>query len=204
MTNSTQPQPRANSATSVLRRLIMPPVFPDEEKTRVARTLNASLLIVFVIAALYSIVSLMAGDDVPSIILSGITTLFTAGIWILMRSGHVRLASALLSLMLLVNIALAVYINGTIRAPITATFVLGIVLAGSLISTRAAVGMLLVTACHIDRFSTGRTQRPTPCSFVRCRPGSISDLPRHLRYRRCVPKSCHPEHCRSNRARPTS
>lgn len=129
----------------LIRRFLTPPVFADEDKTRIAGTLNAVLVVVFVVAALYSIVSIVLGNDMPSIILSGITTLLTVGIWILMRGGRVQLAGVLLSIMFLVNITLAVYITGSIRAPITAAFVLGIVLAGLLVGTRAAVGMLLVT-----------------------------------------------------------
>jgi GAF domain-containing protein len=132
-----------------VKRFITPPVFADEDKTRTARTLNAVLVLVFIVVGLYLIITVVFGDDIYSIILTAATALLTIGMWILMRRGHVQWAGALLSLVLMINVTLAVYINGTIRAPITSAYLLSIAIAGLFVSTWAAFGMVALSAAAL-------------------------------------------------------
>jgi GAF domain-containing protein/DNA-binding response OmpR family regulator len=140
MTNATTQKP------NWFKRFITPPVFPDDENTRNARIVHAVLIVVLAVVALYGLVGLVFGNDAASVILTVITLLLIIGIWILLQHGHVKAASLGLSIVLMINITLAVYITGSIRAPITAAYLLAIAIAGLLVSTQAAVGLLLVTA----------------------------------------------------------
>jgi signal transduction histidine kinase/DNA-binding response OmpR family regulator len=132
-----------------IKHFIAPPVFADEEKTRTARILNAVLLVAFVIIALYAISNIVFGNNLASIILSGVTPVLIIGIWFLMRSGRVQRSVAVLSLMFQIVTTFGVYTTGSIRAPITTAFLVGIILAGLLISLRVAVGLLALTAATL-------------------------------------------------------
>src|SRR3972149_1807391 len=133
-----------------VKQFLAPPVFADEEKTRAARTLNAVLVLVFVVVGLYFIVIILFSTDTFSIILAAIMTLLPVGLWILMRRGHVQRASILLSTALMIAVTLAVYSSGGIRAPITSAYLIGIAVAGLLVSTQAAIGMVaLATAALV-------------------------------------------------------
>jgi PAS domain S-box-containing protein len=79
------------------------------------------------------------------IAIGAITAALVLGMWLIMRRGHVQLASLLLSAMLLVNTTILVYFTGTIRAPMTATYIVCIVIAGLLVDHRAAALFLCLS-----------------------------------------------------------
>jgi signal transduction histidine kinase/DNA-binding response OmpR family regulator len=137
---------------SMLKRIqvfLTPPSFEDEQKTRTARILNAVLLVAFIVITLYAISNIVFGNNLSSIILSGVTPVFIIGIWFLMRSGRVQLSVAVLAFTFHIATTFGVYTTGSVRAPITTAFLVGIVLAGLLISMRAAIGLFALTAATL-------------------------------------------------------
>jgi PAS domain S-box-containing protein len=126
--------------------LLAPPVFEDEEKTRRAGLLNVILLAIFVIALLLTLSTQLFRVSEPTIpgrvAVGAITAALVLAIWLMMRRGHVTLASVLVASMLLVNTTIAVYFIGTIRAPMAANYIVCIVIAGLLVGGRAALVFL--------------------------------------------------------------
>jgi PAS domain S-box-containing protein len=131
---------------SQIRKLLAPPLFGDEEKTRRASLLNVILLAVFVIASLLTLATRLFSFNEPTIpgrmAVGAITAALVLAMWLMMRRGHVTLTSVLLSSVLLVNTTIAVYFIGTIRAPMAANYIVCIVVAGLLVGGRAAAVFL--------------------------------------------------------------
>jgi two-component system cell cycle sensor histidine kinase/response regulator CckA len=127
-------------------RLLAPPIFEDEEKTRRASLLNVILLAAFVIAALLTLaaplLSVAQDTTISEITVGVITAALILAMWLIMRRGHVTLASLLLSSTMLVNTTIVVYFIGSIRAPLAANYIVCIVVAGLLVGNHAAVAFL--------------------------------------------------------------
>ena len=123
------------------RRFLTAPVFEDDEdKTRKASLLNIILLAVFVSTSILTLlIGLLRVTDPRSVVIGAVTALLALAIWFIMRRGYIRLASILLSSMLLVNVTIVVYFTGTINHPIATVYIVCVVIAGLLVSNRAAV-----------------------------------------------------------------
>ena len=129
--------------------LLAPPVFDDPEKTRKARLLNVILLVTLLLAILITLSTIFLAPATPTVpgrmMISTVTAALALGMWIIMRRGHVQLASVLLSGALLLNTTIAVYLMGTIRAPIVSNYIVCIIIAGLLVNNRAAAAFLLLS-----------------------------------------------------------
>jgi len=127
-------------------RLLAPPIFEDEEKTRRAGLLNIILLAAFVIASLLTLavplLSVAQDTTQSKITVGAITAALLLAMWLIMRRGHVTLASVLLSSTMLVSTTIVVYFIGSIRAPLAANYIVCIVVAGLLVGSRAAIAFL--------------------------------------------------------------
>jgi signal transduction histidine kinase len=123
-----------------IRKLFAAPVFQDDDKTRVASLLNIILLAVCLAASILTLLAGLLGATDPRNLATGAATAILAlAMRFTMRRGHVHAISILLSFILLVNGTIAVYFAGTIRAPIATVYILCIVIASLLLSTRAAI-----------------------------------------------------------------
>ncbi|MBI2332223.1 MAG: GAF domain-containing protein [Chloroflexi bacterium] len=121
-----------------IRQTFAPPVFEDEEKTRVASLLNSILWAVIVIGSLYTILAPIFLGQFFSAILTG--TIVVAGIIarLLMMRGLVRQASVIILIVFNLVITLSIYIsNGTLGASYF-SLVLTTVVAGVLLGGRGA------------------------------------------------------------------
>src|SRR5690349_20802991 len=123
-----------------LRSFFAPPLFPDDEKTRVAGLLHANLLAIIVLYGVYDILALV----VPAI--STRRLLSTAPILILglalmpvLRRGYVRLASAILCASLWTIGTGATIFGGGVAAPAFSGYFLVVLIAGLLLGWRAAL-----------------------------------------------------------------
>jgi len=124
------------------RALFYPPVFADEEKTRVAalltRVLRGVLIVTLIVTPL--VILLQPTHGRPNVALLGSATgLITLGLLTLTRRGYVRLASALLPSLLLVIVTLALLTFGGLRSPTVSGYLAIIVIAGLLLGERGAV-----------------------------------------------------------------
>jgi GAF domain-containing protein len=133
-----------------LKRITAPPIFEgDEDKTRTASLLNTVLLTVLVLAVVFSLFSIALSRTLSTVVLliiEGVMVLVVLGSRFLMRSGRVRLASILFSLMLWVIITLVAVASGGVRTPGFGLCLVVIVIAGLLLGGRAGFGFAGLSA----------------------------------------------------------
>ncbi len=126
-----------------LRRFTSPPVFPDDdEKTRTARLLNTILWTTLSLSVLF----LLFLFAVPSIspmpglsdIMVGVVILLQVGTLLRLRSGHVKMASIMLSILLWAVITAGVIIGGGVFSVAFSTYIVIILIIGLLLGGRGA------------------------------------------------------------------
>ncbi len=125
-----------------LRRLLVPPVFEeDDEKTRAAALLNAMLLFIAGCGVILPLVSaFVAPSDFGfTAALGAVLVMGSVGLAFLLRSGRVQLASALFCLLFMVVVTTGVFTFGGIRSAVAKSYLLVILMAGLLIGWRGAV-----------------------------------------------------------------
>ncbi|MBN1976078.1 MAG: GAF domain-containing protein [Anaerolineae bacterium] len=123
-----------------IRKFLAPPVFEDEEKTRVAALLNTILLAFFVIASVFTVVAglSVSTTTVTSLLIGSGTGILSLALWFAMRRGYVRLASLLFSIIVMAGITLALYSSGNVQSSMSAGYIICIVAAGILMGNWAA------------------------------------------------------------------
>lgn len=127
---------------SALRDWCQPPQFPgDENKTRIAFTLNAILLMGLGSALVYILfILVVAQGEFKSLIFSLLPILFLTGLRHLLRRGAVFLASALLVFLSWLNLTIAAIVDGYgIHGTSLYGYIIIVIVAGLLINWRAAV-----------------------------------------------------------------
>ena len=120
---------------------IRPPLFPgDEDKTRSALLLNV-ILNTFLLALPIFVIAITLGNNTPRperilliVVIAWLTIFVTK---LIMFSGRVALAGVFAVTIIFIATTLVVYHLGTIRAPATAVYLLGIVTAGLTVTRRA-------------------------------------------------------------------
>ncbi len=115
---------------------LAPPKFEgDADKTRVASLLNTILLAVFIITSLLTVLTALLPDVNPlSLTVGAVMALLSLAMLFVMRRGYIRFASIVLVTALWANVTFAVYLTGTIRAPLTSIYILCVIIAGLLLS----------------------------------------------------------------------
>jgi len=136
------------------RRFLKPPVFEDEDKTRAARLLNTILVTLTVTLPILiagALAGRAAGAIVPPAIYVIVTTLWVMvqGLGLLLQRGRVAVAGFGLVLMMFAAVTMVLAAQGTIRAPATSFYILVIVIAGLVISRRAAVMMTILNTLAV-------------------------------------------------------
>jgi two-component system, sensor histidine kinase and response regulator len=125
-----------------IKRLLAPPVFDDDEKTRVAALLNVMLVSSVIVGTVRSgltFFALQTQDPVPAAV-PELATVLCVGILVLLRYGYVRLAGLALPLLGFAMATLAMVYFGGIRLLISNFYVLAIVGSGLLLGERAVIG----------------------------------------------------------------
>src|SRR5258706_6404179 len=103
---------------SYLRRWLTPPIFPDEEQTRIASLLNILLLTTSFICLVDAAALLVfAPETIPTFWINGVGVAVGVGLLWIMRRGMVRLASWILCLVMWLLITYYVSISGGLRSP---------------------------------------------------------------------------------------
>ena len=126
---------------------LKPPVFSeDENKTRIARTLHAILLISLFGAGMYAILLVgIAHNEEQSLTFALLATPLVLGVWYLMRKGYVYLASTLLVSLAWLNLTAAAIADGYgIRGISLQGYILIVIVAGLLIGWRASLVFALL------------------------------------------------------------
>lgn len=130
------------------RSFLSSPVFPDdEERTRIADLLNAILLSVLFVGVVIGIPSVIITPTPARFLVELALILSVIGLLALLRSGRVRLASALFSTGLLVSVSVGSYLAGGFRGSTMSAYFGIVLISGLLLGTRAAVafGMISIT-----------------------------------------------------------
>lgn len=120
-----------------LRQWLEPPVFADEEQNRRARLLNLILLSILLIIPVGVIAALLDDTLPPFIYLLYTCGLVSAlGLRMLLQRGRVALAAQGVIILGALYATLAIIAQGSIRSPVTATYILTVVAAGLLYDRR--------------------------------------------------------------------
>src|SRR4051794_40258348 len=102
-----------------IRRLLAPPVFADEEQTRIAALLNVITLGSAALLALRAFGTLLfQPNPYPFVFFVALGEMLAVGTLVLMHRGYVRLASLLSCLMAMGIATLSMYYFGGIRRPV--------------------------------------------------------------------------------------
>src|SRR5688572_29082141 len=113
--------------------LLAPPVFEgDEEKSRIARTLNFILIAVMILLMAFSAQALFLIPELGRILIELVLVFWTLIMLIVLRRGYVREAAFLLSLTLWVVVSYGTYQTGGFRGSIMSSYY-GIVLIACLV-----------------------------------------------------------------------
>ena len=126
-----------------IRRLLAPPVFEDEDKTRVAVLLNTILWILTAIAGVAALFFLFLPDAALYLPLVGVFLLgYIVSMW-LMRQGRLSAASLLFLVSIWISMAgVCLYFGGT-ETPAYFGFTIVVVAAGLLLGGRGAMDRCL-------------------------------------------------------------
>jgi putative methionine-R-sulfoxide reductase with GAF domain len=126
---------------SRIQELASPPIFVDEEKTRVASLLNTILLVVIAIAAIIMLAALFVPSPEVLVFVAGTVILLSIGEFFLLRSGHVRLASILFLSGQWVSVTILMLITGGIASVFAAGQLTTTMFAGFLLGGYAAMAI---------------------------------------------------------------
>ncbi len=131
-----------------MRHLIAPPVFEnDEDKTRIARLLNAILLTAVAATVMLIIATPLASSDLGAPwLLESVLVLLELSALVLMRRGHVQLASALFTSGAWAYVTLVVFTFGGVRSPNMVSYVTVVLIAGFLGGKPARIGFAGLSA----------------------------------------------------------
>jgi GAF domain-containing protein len=128
---------------SRIRQFVAPPIFEgDEDKTRIAAQLNLILwtfaVIVVVVGLAVPFLFLSQGLTIAAVL--GGLVLLTSGMLFVMRRGQVRLAGGIFSLGMWLLYTLLIVGTGGMTSPVNLTWIVVVIMAGLLLSRRAALG----------------------------------------------------------------
>ena len=119
-----------------VRLFLAPPVFADEEKTRIAALLNTilyALITVMVVASFVAILSALLTNsefDISSLYSIVVEVLFFVGLIALIRAGYVTQVSTILAFVLSIATAFSMQQAPDLGSPTTAGYFLSIIVAG--------------------------------------------------------------------------
>ncbi len=132
---------------SFLRRMLTAPVFEGHDhKTRIARLLHIILLALASVILIFATLEILVSGIGIVLVATEVTGLVYFCLWIVMRRGHVKLVSIITASLFLISTTVLIYFTGTIRTPITAFYIVGVVLAGLLLGNR---GTLIFTVLSL-------------------------------------------------------
>ncbi|KPK21344.1 MAG: hypothetical protein AMK69_21940, partial [Nitrospira bacterium SG8_3] len=129
-----------------IRNILAPPEFEDKEKTRVAKILYIISLVIFTILAIVSAVTPFIFHRWNGPIVSGITLIPVSIMMILIRKGHVRIASMFFAFSVLLLDTVLIVISGGLEGGIAVGYVIVVITAGLLLGGWAGVGIAGVIA----------------------------------------------------------
>lgn len=135
------------------RKIFSPPVFEDEEKTRVARLFNGIAIAGFFILVSMIVIRIATGTmNILQFWVAFSTASAHAALLIMMRRGFVRVSCLLYSVLLFIGVSFAVYINGGASTSITSYYILCIATASLLVGNRAGIITMIFSIIAVFGF----------------------------------------------------
>jgi signal transduction histidine kinase len=129
-----------------IRKYLSPPIFQgDEEKTRTASFLNTILLIVLLMVVVFASLTFFLTLNFGRVIIELFLVLLSLSMLLLMRRGHVRLASVIFSSALLVIVSIGTFLSGGFRGSTMSAYIGIIIITGLLLGNWAALMYALFT-----------------------------------------------------------
>lgn len=160
-----------------IKRLLSPPIFPDdEEKTRAAELLNTVLLGLTVLSLVAIVVLLQGGTMLAPVYTTvSLFLVFLIACQIPMRMGYVKPVGIAVIILFTLTVTLAVASGGTVRVPGVALFMVTIVMSGLIIGRIAAYwSAILVSIIFVTLLLLEVNDRlPEPIMVVNVQQGLI-------------------------------
>jgi PAS domain S-box-containing protein len=143
----------SGSIGSYLRQVLKPPVFEDEEKTRIAMVLGIILWALVAVVGTLIITWLATGrshDLGPyAFIANSLIILFAIGLLFMIRSGYVQIAGLSLIIFLWANITFQAFTSDGVRGSAAIIYLTIMVLAALLLGWRSSVGLGVLSTLAI-------------------------------------------------------
>lgn len=130
----------------MLRRIFAPPIFEDEEKTRIAALLNSILLAVIVIGATYTVIAPFLLGQYVSAVLTATIVVASLISRQLMRNGYISAATIILLTIFHVVLVASIAVSGGIFGASYFSLVMTTVVAGVLLGGRSAYIMAAINS----------------------------------------------------------
>lgn len=131
-----------------LRQFFAPPIFEDQEKTRIAAILNTVLYSCITMLVVLNMIlvmqSLISGQEFPDLIVSGTAIGSFIVLIVLMRLGFVNQVSLLLSFVISAVLAIALLRSEALMSPTITGYFVVIIIAGLLSGGWPALGMAFI------------------------------------------------------------
>jgi methyl-accepting chemotaxis protein len=150
---------------SFLRRLVAPPVFDDDEKTRIAQLLNTILLVILVLVTLYTVILVFSARNLSNLWVEGVLVLFAAGLLWMMHRGLVRPAALVLALTLWAVVTVGIGWGGGVGGSGLFSYFGIILIAGLLLGPWAGTvfgGLSIAAAAGLLLFEQAGLLPPVP------------------------------------------
>ena len=142
-----------NTPWTWLKDLLSPPVFEDEEKTRIARILGIILWTIVAILGALIITWVVTGrsEDLGpyAFVANGIIIAVSIGLLFLTRSGHVKSACLIFVIFLWANISFQAFTSDGVRGSAPIIFMTIMVLAGLLVGWKFSIGIAVISMIFI-------------------------------------------------------
>lgn len=127
-----------------IRQILAPPVFEDEEKTRIARMLNNILLAACILVVLLGLASTLFEGKPMSMVGGAIIFVSALAMQPVMRRGHVKAASLVATAAAFVGVTVTVWFDGSIRTPSVMGYIVCFIVASMLAGKPAGRAFMIL------------------------------------------------------------
>jgi len=142
-----------HSTSTRLKHLLYPPVFEDEEKTRIARILGIILWAIVAVVGVIITAWLVTGksDELGpyAFLANGVIIVVSIGLLILIRSGRVKPAGLIFIIFLWTNITFQAFTSDGVRGSAAIIYMTIMVLAGLLVGWKSSIGVAVFSTISI-------------------------------------------------------
>ena len=155
-----------------IKDLLAPPIFEEEEKTRIARILGIILWSIVAVVGTLIVIWLATDKSYElgpcAILANSVIVAVSIGLLFLIRSGHVKQAGLIFIIFLWVNITFQAYTSDGVRGSAAIIYITILVLAGLLVSWKSSIAFAaLSTICiwllaHAEVIGLTTFQTPGP------------------------------------------